>query len=350
MQKSGNFPKYHFYSIFCERRLCTLQPFVLRSKPQLKDSSVCRGLGSDRDMFGCIHVVWAALSLLAAVLPTCESLHCEEGTLVGECVCGMDTGVTQSNNLSLCLHNVSTDLPVHLPASMFSSGVKAIRISQVHIASISADWLAGCPSLTSLSITGAGLTEVPADMFIHAQHVTSIDLSDNLLTGLPEHVFRGLTGLTTLVLRTNLLQAVNLDPVCNHLDHLDLSQNQFWSFDLGEHSLLRVLRTLNMSLNLISGGQLSRQHLFIASPRLTKLDLSHNKIAGTLREDILELNKNASIDLSNNQIDRIDHTKDNFTAHFGHFLVSPLFHQVIVNLSSNMQRQSLTYSIGRYFF
>ena len=84
---------------------------------------------------------------------------------------------------------------------------------------------------------------------------------------------------------------------------------------------------------------LSQAAIFLFNtPSLTVLDLSHNQIAGTIQESSLDLNKNMSIDLSGNQIERIDYQPSQYDLRRipGLHNTNIVSYQVTVSLSSNM--------------
>ena len=164
-------------------------------------------------------------------------------------------------------------------------------------------------SLIGLDISNNGIEDLPTSSFSNNRKMRYLNLSHNLLKTISPEVFDNLPYLKYLFLSHNQLQTINLECLAwsYNLKIVNLEFNQLHHADIGPGPFRR-LEEINFSHN-----KLSR---FIVSPdiqinfdRLKLLNLSHNKISGRLtRSDFTLLEKNMTVDLSYNNIDRIDLT------------------------------------------
>ena len=133
-----------------------------------------------------------------------------------------------------------------------------------------------------------------------------IDLSHNELTTLDPRVFTGQVGLRYLDLSHNLLMTLDLSDTRTHkLQVLDLSHNRLQSIDVGP-AFFNKLRMLDLSHNNIKNYSVSNT-IRTQFPKLEMLELSYNEISGTiLRSEVDVFKLNVTIDLSHNDISRLD--------------------------------------------
>ncbi|XP_019355404.1 transforming growth factor beta activator LRRC33 [Alligator mississippiensis] len=106
-----------------------------------------------------------------------------------------------------------------------------------------------------------------------------LDMSQNQFWYLPEGFLAGMTSLSYLKLNQNCLQTFHIweEEPPGMLIELDLSQNQLLELqvDLGSEGILPNLRFFNLSAN---GLQKVPAKLFAHTPKITTVDLSHNRI------------------------------------------------------------------------
>ena len=179
-------------------------------------------------------------------------------------------------------------------------------------------------SLRALDISNNEIKDLPTSTFSNNKKIIYLNLSNNLIQKIAPEAFDNLPYLKYLMLSHNRLQTINLESLAwsSQLWTLDLSFNQLEMADIGPGPFQR-LREINLSNNKLSRFTVSRD-IQLNFDELRRLDLSHNQISGRLtRSDCIVLEKNMTVDLSHNNIDRIDLT------------VSPVYRLHSLNLNSS---------------
>ena len=164
-------------------------------------------------------------------------------------------------------------------------------------------------SLKAIDISNNGIEDLPTSTFSNNRKMMYLNLSHNLLKTIAPEVFDNLPYLKYLFLSHNQLQTINLEYLAwsSNLWSLDLSFNQLQQADIGPGPF-QHLEEINFSHNKLSRFIVSRD-IQINFDHLRRLNLSHNKISGRLtRSDCTVLQKDMRVDLSYNNIDRIDLT------------------------------------------
>ena len=105
--------------------------------------------------------------------------------------------------------------------------------------------------LSTLDLSGNGLTTLPADIFDGLGSLSVLSLKKNRLTALPAGVFDGLSALTRLVLEANRLETLRADAFSGltALRELILRKNRLNALPSGVFSGLGALRHINLRNN-----------------------------------------------------------------------------------------------------
>ncbi|XP_008153297.3 toll-like receptor 9 [Eptesicus fuscus] len=249
--------------------------------------------------------------------PCGRAVHVAPGALLG---------LRNLTHLSLKYNNL-TAVPRSLPP-----GLHTLLLSYNRIVSLGPADLANFTALRVLDVGGncrrcdharnpcvecpPGFPKLHPDTFSNLSHLEGLVLSDSSLYSLDDRWFRGLDNLSTLDLSENFLyecitnttafrglrrlRKLNLSfnyhkgvsyahlrlarsfGELRSLEHLDMTGIFFR--ELGEYTLrplagLPALQSLRLQMNFISRAQLS---VFQAFPGLRQVDLSNNRISGTL--------------------------------------------------------------------
>ena len=178
-------------------------------------------------------------------------------------------------------------------------------------------------SLRGLDISNNGIEHLPTSTFKYNKKIIYLNLSHNLIQKIAPKAFENLPYLKYLILSHNKLQTINLERLAwsDQLWKIDLSYNQLRLADIGPGPF-QHLHEINLSNNKITRFTVSRD-IQINFDQLRRLDLSHNQISGRLsRSDCPIMEKNITVDLSYNYIDRIDLTVRAIDRLHSHYLNS----------------------------
>jgi len=136
------------------------------------------------------------------------------------------------------------------------------------------------PKLTVLNLSGNTITgSLPSD-FANLEELYELNLSDNNISGgIPQNISK-LTSLKVLNLSNNKIDSIPK-----------------------EVGSLPLLTDLDLSQNSIEGNLLSIISADNAFSNLRVLDLSDNKLTGTIPSDIKNISNLVSLKLSNNELD-----------------------------------------------
>ena len=164
-------------------------------------------------------------------------------------------------------------------------------------------------SLRAIDISNNGIEDVPTTTFANNMKLVYLNLNNNLLQAIAPEVFDNLPHLKYLFLSHNQLQTINLECLAwsYNLWSVDLSFNLFQVADIGPGPF-QHLEEINFSHNKLTRFAVSRD-IQLNFDQLRRLNLSHNQISGRLtRSECSGLEKTLVVDLSHNNIDRIDLT------------------------------------------
>ena len=162
-------------------------------------------------------------------------------------------------------------------------------------------------ALKVLDISNNQIEDVPKNTFSNNRKLVVLDLGNNLLTKIDPEVFNNLPKLRVLSPSHNKLLSLSLEslPLNSKLKSVDLSHNLLRLADIGS-GVFTHLEEIDFSYNQISVFTVSAD-IQLTFDKLKRLDLSHNKISGVLsRRDCSALEKNMTVDMSYNNIQRID--------------------------------------------
>ena len=156
--------------------------------------------------------------------------------------------VTPSQLTTITTLNLSDPTPDD--ASTDTNG-DTINDDMDDITELLAEDFIGLTSLTSLNLSGNGLTGLPEQVFSPLSTLTDLNLSGNALSGLHHRVFLSLSMLTNLDLSGNMLASLSLQifSSLSGLTNLDLSGNALTDESALALLPLRALITLDASNN-----------------------------------------------------------------------------------------------------
>lgn len=170
-----------------------------------------------------------------------------------------------------------------------------------------------CTNLNYLSIRFNQLTEIGHTAFFKLEHLLHLDLSGNTFYSIQNDAFDKLVNLRKLFLSTCNLESLPSLNDCNELVQLDLSNNSLTYAVLQQtqnaisnfNSILkcRKLRTLNLSMNQLN--EVPRT-LWKYLNSITELDLSSNPIELLDSSSLSDLKNLRIIDIRNLQLKYVD--------------------------------------------
>ncbi|XP_033746998.1 leucine-rich repeats and immunoglobulin-like domains protein sma-10 [Pecten maximus] len=190
----------------------------------------------------------------------------------------------------------------------------------------------GITLVDQLELENIGLQHLSCDVFINVeQELTILNLDNNMLTHFPACSVNNLYHLRMLTLSKNFLTCIPGHSVPSSLQHLDVSYNQIYtlssaiSTDVYNKNQLKTFNIRGNKLHRISKNELqqfsslenldARENLldyiqprsFVTSGgHLTTIDLSQNQLSGDVWPCLEHLQQVTNLNLSHNQIDRVD--------------------------------------------
>lgn len=198
----------------------------------------------------------------------------------------------------------STTIIIYEPTSI-RHPIKVI-FTRSHIYKFPSKLFGFYPTITSLTLKFASLTDIGESSFIAATQLNLLNLSHNNLTILSGSCFRGATNLVDLNLSRNRLNYLNSHGLMHleNLKHLDLSFNKFVDFNveaLQSYHLSDTLEYIYLNDNKINSINFTKitlnniKTINLADNQLTSVVLSYK----SLNQLILEYNLLSSIEIYN---------------------------------------------------
>ncbi|XP_069103833.1 leucine-rich repeats and immunoglobulin-like domains protein sma-10 [Argopecten irradians] len=195
--------------------------------------------------------------------------------------------------------------------------------------------LSGIPFMERLQLQNIGLQHLSCDVFTNIrEELTILNLDDNMLTHFPACSVNTLYRLKELTLSKNFINCIPEHSLPNFLETLDVSYNQISvvnhavSTDVHNENLLKTFNITGNNLSSINKNELQQfstlqildasenklvyihPRSFITSGRhLLVIDLSQNQLTSTIWLALENLQRVQNLNLSHNQIDRIDDNK-----------------------------------------
>lgn len=166
--------------------------------------------------------------------------------------------------------------PLRYVANLFSPSLLILKLANCQLSGLPGDFLSGLSQLNSLDLSGNHRISLfrSVDEYVRSDSLTKIDLSfcnmDNVeLQGFPQ--------LKIAILRNNLIKDIGRDTFAHneHLQMLQLANNDIGQIHPQTFALLRQLRELDLSFNVIM--KLDRD-TFKQNEKLTSINLSRNYI------------------------------------------------------------------------
>jgi Leucine-rich repeat (LRR) protein len=184
--------------------------------------------------------------------------------------------------------------------------LETLRLDHNQINSMPSNSFRYMVELRSLSLSHNKIKELVPRVFMKLNKLKSLDLSGNPLGDLYPDVFKDIMELKELRCHACGLAIINeqMYGIVEHLEYLDLSNNQFKFFRVNEFLNLTKLRHLNLA-----GNQLSvvmDKTFGASSPNLKFLSLARNRLAKVTTKAFEDATNLQTLDLSYNKLSSLE--------------------------------------------
>ncbi|XP_023246424.1 protein artichoke-like [Copidosoma floridanum] len=183
-------------------------------------------------------------------------------------------------------------------------GLRILRVSHNNLSLVTAQTLAGLPSLLQLEAESAQLSRLPETFLHRCKSLSRLLLGSNLLRDLPAQLLLGLEALRELKLEANRFQETPYEALAGakNLEVLSLARNAIRHLDASRIRGLRQLRELDLGHNLVE----SMSGFALANlSRLFSVDLSHNELHSLPANFFTNSPQLRRVDLSGNKFHQL---------------------------------------------
>lgn len=205
------------------------------------------------------------------------------------------------------LHINSTNILLYEPNSIRHP--ITVMFSRSHINKFPSRLFYFYPTITSLTMQFALLTDIGESSFMAAEQLKELDLSNNILTKLLAECFQGARNLLDLNLSNNKINYLNSYGLMHleNLKNLDLSNNEFVNFNieaLQSFNFVSTLEKISLSFNKINSINFTK----ISLNKIKTIDLTYNDLSSI--EIYNPTGSLKSLKCSRNNLTNIDFLKD----------------------------------------